>query len=185
MVNEEVMESALAHLAQRRRNLRRLRFADPTETQFTFQEIRAGEPETGVKAWLERALGNNVQQPAIYSLVVADVVSAQQLRASYREVRRNANRGYVVPRNNEEVEGSTVLYVGSSKSIRQRLRQHLWRAPAKTYALNLQRWVPDQDGVVTVIVQSVMGNPDPVGIQDIEDALWHSARPVFGKLGRH
>ena len=92
-------------------------------------------------------------------------------------------RGYRLPRRNPGREAQTTLYVGGSESIRQRLQQHIGSAPVGTYALNMQRWCPEFDGVVTVRVQSFSPEVNRDCRQDLEDTLWDSLQPIFGKRG--
>ena len=183
MLNQQIIADAEAHLNQRRANVAAIEFRDPLIREFSTQQIRDSVPEQALKLWLEEGLPGNIQLPALYVIEVDEQDVADQLKNSFDAARADKNRGYVLPMRNDAVDGSTVLYVGSSRKIRQRLKQHLWQAPVGTYALNLRRWVPAIEGNIRVKVQNILGEPDPITIQDAEDALWRSLRPMFGKAG--
>lgn len=183
MLNQQIIVDTQAHLAERRANIVNISFGNPVERQFSFLQIRNGAPQQALKTWLEEALGNNIRLPALYAIDVDDQDTTTRLRDSFNSAQKNRNRGYALPRLNNPVTDSRVLYLGSSRSIRQRLKQHLWQAPVGTYALNMNRWVPQIAGNVTVRVQSILSELNSDALQDIEDAVWRSLRPVFGKAG--
>ena len=184
MLNEQIIVDATAHLDQRRANVADLDYEQPVACQFSSQQIQNGARQQALKRWLARRLGENVRRPALYVIEVNNQDAALVIRAAFDAAKQVANRGYALPKRNGEIELSPVLYVGSSqKDIQRRLLQHLWQAPIKTYALNLNRWMPAINGTVRVSVQSIPGAVNPVVVQDAEDALWRSLRPMFGKSG--
>lgn len=184
MINRELINSVQEDLSQLTNHVRALQYAQPISCQYTLGEIHDGVPKESLKSWLVKQLDNNVRQPAIYSLEADSTQTAQTLRATFSQVRSDSQRQYSLPKLNEADESITTLYVGRTAKVRQRLKQHLWEVgAAKTYALNMHRWVPNQQGSVTLRVQSILGSPNSMAIQCVEDALWKSLKPMFGKLG--
>lgn len=74
---------------------------------------------------------------------------------------------------------SSILYVGSStKNLKNRLKQHIEKAPKDTYALNLECWFKS-NYIITIKVYDV----EPAVLQIIEDAISYDLKPAFGKQG--
>ncbi|WP_370089414.1 hypothetical protein [Ekhidna sp.] len=74
---------------------------------------------------------------------------------------------------------SMVLYVGSSTTgIKNRLKQHLYEGPNRTYALHMKHWFSGSYKV------DVLEFDVPIEVlQIIEDSISHNLKPAFGKQG--
>ena len=78
----------------------------------------------------------------------------------------------------------TCLYVGSSRSLATRFRDHLGFGPKGTYALQLVHWTPALSlQLEFVCARYAEGTPAEV-IAVLEDSLWDARRPMFGRRGR-
>lgn len=77
---------------------------------------------------------------------------------------------------------SATLYVGRSQSLKTRLRQHLGAKSIKPYALHMELWATRNDLEVTIDYMH-FEDRDSLLIQAIEDGLWESLKPVFGRKG--
>jgi len=183
MINDEIIRSARMALFNRARSIRQAEFSDVIERQFSADQIRSGAARQGVSPWLEEALGDEIIHPVLYSISVGNVETAEAIKNSFDGLPNELERGYRLPRRNPDREEQTTLYVGGSEGIRRRLREHIGEAPVGTYALNLQRWCPEFEGIVTVKVQSFSPAASRECRQDIEDTLWDSLHPTFGKRG--
>jgi hypothetical protein len=86
------------------------------------------------------------------------------------------------PRINSGHDQTGTLYVGRSKVLRSRLRQHLGAEGHDTYALHLQRWATKVNLKITVTWMSFTGADDML-IQSIEDGIWSHLKPAFGRIG--
>lgn len=76
------------------------------------------------------------------------------------------------------------FYVGSSQSIAKRFREHLGYGPKRTYALQLIHWARRLAiNLEFVCAKYPTSTPYEV-IQDLEDTLWESHAPMFGRQGR-
>jgi hypothetical protein len=83
--------------------------------------------------------------------------------------------------NRDHAESHT-LYVGRSKTLRARLRQHLGAESKGVYAMHMLRWASGIDAQIHVSHMKFEGQDDLL-IQAIEDGLWTSLRPTFGRKG--
>lgn len=71
------------------------------------------------------------------------------------------------------------LYVGTSKTIKSRIRQHLGYGPKRTYSMDLIHWFPKKIDINLSIYKVSMNND--FAIELIEQAIWDLKEPQFGK----
>lgn len=94
------------------------------------------------------------------------------------KARKTDQRAY--PRLNGE---GTCFYVGSSRSVAKRVRDHLGYGAKGTYALQLVHWAPESLQLDFVCARYADDTPFEV-VQALEDTLWETKRPMFGRQGR-
>jgi hypothetical protein len=78
----------------------------------------------------------------------------------------------------------TCLYVGSSRSLATRFRDHLGFGPKGTYALQLLHWAPPLSLQLEFVCARYAEDAPTEVIAALEDALWEARRPMFGRKGR-
>jgi hypothetical protein len=83
---------------------------------------------------------------------------------------------------NKEHALTNTLYVGRSQKLRSRLKQHLGEEGHTTYAMHLQRWATEFDIQASISYMKFNGVEDLL-VQAIEDGLWESLKPAFGRKG--
>ncbi|MGH8128092.1 MAG: hypothetical protein ACRETC_06955 [Gammaproteobacteria bacterium] len=81
-------------------------------------------------------------------------------------------------------ELSQILYVGGSRSIATRLRQHLGFGARKTYSLHLSHWAQDLGLNLRFYCAGFEDAQDAEVFQTLEDQLWEESTPMFGRKGR-
>ena len=180
MINDELLRSARTNLNDRALAVTALQFGPLVARRFELDAIRAGFRRGEIARWLKEELSERPDLPVIYKIFANDQDTANRLQRAFAAC-ENLDR-YKFARNNN-VGDSTTVYVGSSHKIRDRLRQHLQSAPGGTYALNMGLWCPEGAGSVTVEAQVMLSDPTPYAVQDVEDALWITSRPMLGKFG--
>src|SRR5579859_4371918 len=83
---------------------------------------------------------------------------------------------------NSHHKSTRTLYVGRSQKFRQRLRQHLGAGSRGIYSLHLQRWAIRIIRTLEIHYLRFDGEDDLL-IQAIEDGIWLSLKPAFGRKG--
>ena len=78
----------------------------------------------------------------------------------------------------------TCLYVGSSGSLATRFRDHLGFGAKGTYALQLVHWAPALSLQLEFVCARYAEDTAPEVIAVLEDTLWETRRPMFGRKGR-
>lgn len=107
--------------------------------------------------------------PTIVATLAKQLAEARKAHADYSRL------------NGENLPTST-LYVGRSKTLRVRLRQHLGAEGRGVFSLHLQRWASSNDAMIQISILQFSGVDDLL-VQAVEDGLWASLRPAFGRKG--
>lgn len=85
-------------------------------------------------------------------------------------------------RSRDNLRTSQVLYVGSSRKMAVRLREHLGFCSRKTYALKLSEWYPAAE-LPLELKCAVFGGASAAAVAALEDALWERLQPMYGRKG--
>ena len=88
--------------------------------------------------------------------------------------------GRAYPRLNGQ---SRCFYVGSSRYMRQRLKDHLGYGAIGTYGLHLAHWANHFPLELEFMCGKIQAGYDPKVYQLLEDALWDELLPMFGRKG--
>ena len=73
------------------------------------------------------------------------------------------------------------LYVGQSKNVINRLKEHLFLSRKTTYALRLHKFNLLKNSSISISVYGFDNKSDEV--QVFEDLLWDEYKPLFGRRG--
>ncbi len=141
--------------------------------------------------------------PIKNTLVIYIIKANSDLELDYNKA--NANREGLINGRNEEKKKYAVsriseesnwtkenkcLYVGQSKDIKKRLKEHLFINTGKdTYALRLPRIFESGSVSITLYEFSIDYNDNELNnkhlrdIQVFEDLLWQEYKPLFGRCG--
>ena len=117
----------------------------------------------------------------VYVIQVQDEQAGRvtTLNAQLDEARKSADDYCRV---NSENTNTDTLYVGRSKTLKARLRQHLGAENRGIYSMHLQRWATGNDTEISISYMR-FENKEDLLVQAIEDGLWASLRPAFGRKG--
>jgi len=77
---------------------------------------------------------------------------------------------------------SNILYIGRSKNLRARFKQHLGDGPVGTYAMHMKHWIDGINLKIEFTYYRFSGSSDRA-LQALEDGLWDRLDPMFGKRG--
>jgi hypothetical protein len=95
---------------------------------------------------------------------------------------KDGNKEYKYPQINDNRNVTETLYVGRSRTLRTRLRQHLGAKSKTVYALHLESWATAVNDTIAIDFLR-FNKQDNLVVQAIEDGLWTHLDPVFGKKG--
>lgn len=109
------------------------------------------------------------EKQALVSTLWAQLDAARALAGDYCRI-------------NRENTSAKALYVGRSKKLKSRLQQHLGTEQRGIYSMHLQRWATGNDARISIAYMKFEGQEDLL-VQAIEDGIWSSLRPAFGRKG--
>jgi hypothetical protein len=78
---------------------------------------------------------------------------------------------------------SSCFYVGSSRALAKRLCEHLGYGAPGTYALQLRHWARPLSVRLEFCCAKYAETTTYSAVQALEDALWESKAPMFGRQG--
>jgi len=117
----------------------------------------------------------------IYVIQVQDEQAGvvTKLRAQLEEAKKTLHDYSKINSENKETK---TLYVGRSKTLRARLKQHLGTEGRGVYSLHLQRWATGNNAEIAVFIMK-FNSVESSLIQTVEDTLWAYLKPAFGRKG--
>lgn len=112
--------------------------------------------------------------------IVSDIIDSSIIMEAYSAAKasKKGNRAYA--RLNRP---SKCMYVGSSKKINQRLKEHLGFGAKGTYALQLAYWANQLPLEFELECAKYSPGIAAEVIQALEDTLWFEQHPMFGRQG--
>ncbi len=127
---------------------------------------------------IDDSFKNKLSGYCIYVIKINEKISNKNLK-TYKLKKYNSENSIKLPQINDTNIESKYLYVGSSKNIKTRLKQHIGKVPKGTYSLRLKDWFL---GEIHIDIYCFHNNQDEVQI--IEDLLWEKLKPIFGRQGK-
>jgi hypothetical protein len=180
MLDNLVLADASDALLERAASLRAANFSAPVVKSFTFGQLKSNLEKDAIKTWLHDAFEGKKPLSSIYRISVDSIDAASLLIDAFDAEKLSTS--FALPRKNKVPVNQTV-YVGSSRSICNRLFQHLVHGPQRTYALHLAEWCPPGPHQLRVEVQAPIDQMPQELVQIAEDALWDRYQPMFGRRG--
>ncbi|MFV3306056.1 GIY-YIG nuclease family protein [Pseudomonas sp. NY15181] len=180
-MNQELLEQIAENLVSLAEQVKEASVEASHTVQLPLQDVRAGYPEAplaALKSWVA-AGGNDAQY--IYQVSASEGMVIDDLHKAFSLAKDNKTGGRAYARLHH---ASQCLYVGSSSSPMARLKQHLGFGAKGTYAMQICHWLPPQSsGSLKIDVWRFSKETPKAVIQVIEDGLWASRQPMFGRQG--
>ena len=126
-----------------------------------------------------KTVKNNI--PMIYIIRTNETINIEEIEAAKKKLKAD---GFGMFRINctkiyNNSNQSKCLYVGSSKKLRDRLKQHIVITSKSTYALHLSEWWKNKE--IEIEIYEVV---DFNNMQLYEDRLWQKNKPILGREGK-
>jgi len=123
---------------------------------------------------------SNDDNSFIYIIDAGAQVDLSACRKAFEKAKAQGNRAY--SRLNAESK-SKVFYVGSSRSLSKRIKEHFGFGSKGTYALQMYYWARGIQGNTDIQIYRFGNNVSANAVQSIEDQLWEVHSPMFGRRG--
>jgi len=140
--------------------------------------LRAKAVRVDLSSWEKENEGSRY----IYIIQATDEVDIEKCHQQYENAKSNNINNRAFARLNENAN-SKVFYVGSSRSLGNRIEQHLGFGHQGTFSLQIIHWSSGISGELTITIYRFPENLGQDVIQAIEDGLWEKHKPMFGRRG--
>jgi hypothetical protein len=117
----------------------------------------------------------------IYTFNLPDNSVLDGIYASYKNSKESKKSERAYARLNRL---SHCLYVGSSKGLVSRIKQHLGFGPKGTFAMQLCYWCEGFNLDITLNIYAFDNGVSEKAFQAFEDGAWNVLRPMLGRQGK-
>lgn len=179
MLTKEMLEKIGTELRNLGRRVQETSVEESRCFSVPFEAIRCGQSLDQLKR-LESWAKERKSAQYLYRLTVSSEVDVSQLRSAFETAKNQKAKGRAYARLQQVSE---TLYVGSSRSLTSRIKQHLGFGWKGTYAVQMSHWLPEIPGSLHIEVCRFREGTDVAVVQAIEDGLWSFAKPMFGRQG--
>lgn len=176
MLTPSILTDIASNLRDLARYVERTTIDSLHDVCIPFSEIRSGYPAQtlgALKTW------SSSKARYIYQFSVKDD-AYKELHGAFKEAKETRKNDRAYCRLNP---ASALLYVGSSSDLDSRIKQHLGFGNKGTYAMQLRHWLPEREGMLRIQAWRFSKEIDGAVVQAIEDGLWASNKPMFGRQG--
>lgn len=108
-------------------------------------------------------------------------IDLAKVERTFADAKAHEDNDRAYPRLN--VKGKC-FYVGSSQAVAKRFKDHLGFGATRTYALQLIHWARPLSLKLAFVCAKYDENTPFEVIHALEDTLWESRKPMFGRQGR-
>jgi len=117
----------------------------------------------------------------LYIICVTGEVDLDEIERLYSLAKAKKHDGRAYARLNNK---SPTLYVGSSRSLKKRLKEHFGFGARGTSSLQISHWCNISTLSFEIHCAKYQPSPGAEIIQEMEDTMWLKKRPMFGRRGR-
>ncbi len=184
---KQATENARASLVSVAKKIACIDFPDPIFFEFQLAKLSDSYIEEVVKI-VPAGYAKEYEETDflyIFKLIDADEAKKKSIVDNFKKYRDIQNtEGFEWKKDccryNEQL--SDYLYIGRSQKLRSRLKQHLGAANEGIFAMHMLRWSAGLECKIEVSFYEFKSQ-DNLIVQALEDGLWQSFSPMFGRKG--
>ena len=124
---------------------------------------------------------NHKRYKYLYTLSLPNDFSPDNAYNRYKNAKESKKSERAYARLNTK---SPCLYVGSSKGLIPRIKQHLGFGPKGTYAMQLCYWCENLNLNITLNIYTFGNGISIKAFQAFEDGAWNYLKPMLGRQGK-
>ena len=128
---------------------------------------------------IKKDINHNIYK-YIYAFYLPDDIPLDNIYNRYKNAKQSKRSGRAFAKLNGI---SRCLYVGSSKELISRVKQHLGYGPKGTFAIQLCHWC-EMDFDITLNIYAFGNNISTSAFQTFEDGAWNLLKPMLGRQGK-
>ena len=156
----------------------------PSETKtwtVRTSELRADAGPPSIVADVQQWEAGGRPSAFLYSFTATDNLDLSMVERAFADAkaRERNERAYA-----RLISVSRCFYIGGSRSLAQRLKEHLGFGTRKTYAMQLAHWAMPLRINLEFACARYPAPIDEAVLQALEDTLWSQMQPMFGRKGQ-
>ena len=177
---EKVKKATIADFVSIIEELKNIRFEEKLSYKFNTKDLHNDQFVENFLNKIKKQINHN-KYKYIYTFWLPDNSPSDSIYNRYENAKKSKESERAYARLNTK---SSCLYVGSSKELIPRIKQHLGFGPKGTYAMQLWYWCENLDLDITLNIY-VFGNGISINaFQAFEDGAWNSLKPMLGRQGK-
>lgn len=177
---EKVKKATIKDLVSIIDGIKNIQFKEKLSYKFNTKELQNVHYIENFLNKIKKRINHN-KYKYIYTFSLPSNFATDKVYNRYKNAKENKKSERAYARLNTK---SPCLYVGSSKGLIPRIKQHLGFGPKGTYAMQLCYWCEKLDLDITLNIYAFDNGISITAFQAFEDGVWNSLRPMLGRQGK-
>ncbi|MBC8488533.1 MAG: GIY-YIG nuclease family protein [Bacteroidetes bacterium] len=177
---EKVKKATINDLLSIIDGIKNIQFEEKLSYKFNTKELQNDHYRENFLNNIKKQINHN-KYKYIYTFSLPDNFATDIVYSRYKITKESKKSERAYARLNTK---SPCLYVGSSKGLIPRIKQHLGFGPKGTYAMQLCYWCENLNLDITLNLYAFDNGISIKAFQAFEDGAWNSLRPMLGRQGK-
>jgi hypothetical protein len=177
---EKVKNATIKDLTSIIDDLKHIQFEEQLSYQFNTNDLQSPQFVDDFLSEIKKRIDHK-KYKYIYTFYLPDNSRLDSIYNKYQNAKESKKLERAYARLNKK---SHCLYVGSSKGIIPRIKQHLGFGPKGTFAMQLCCWCEDLDLDITLNIYAFGDGIGNKAFQAFEDGAWNFLKPMLGRQGK-
>ena len=177
---EKVKNTTINNLTSIIDEMRNIQFEEQLDYIFNTKDLQNAQFVKDFLSAIKKQINHN-KYKYIYAFDLPDNFDLDSIYNKYKQAKKSKKSERAYARLNKK---SCCLYVGSSKELIPRIKQHLGFGHPGTFAMQLFYWCEDLELDITLKIYAFGNGVSTKAFQAFEDGTWDFLRPMFGRQGK-
>lgn len=177
---EKVKKATIKDLTSIIDDIKNIQFEEKLSYKFNTKSLQNVQYVENFLNNIKKQINHN-KHKYIYTFCLPDNFPTDHIYNRYKNAKEGKKSERAYARLNRK---SPCLYVGSSKGLASRIKQHLGFGPKGTYAIQLCYWCENLDLEITLNIYAFDNSISMKAFQAFEDGAWNSLKPMLGRQGK-
>lgn len=176
---EKVKNSTINDLVSIIGDIKNIRLEEKLFYKFNTMDLQKAQFPEKFLCNIKREI-NHKKYKYIYTFFLPDDFPLDIIYNRYKNAKESKKSDRAYARLNRR---SRCLYVGSSKGLISRIKQHLGYGPKGTFAIQLCHWC-EMDLDIALNIYAFGNDISKKAFQAFEDGAWNLLKPMLGRQGK-
>lgn len=177
---EKVKKATITDLVSIIDDIKNIRFEEKLSYKFNTKDLQNVQFVENFLNNIKKQINHN-KYKYIYTFCLPGNFPLDSIYNRYKNAKESKKSERAYARLNRK---SRCLYVGSSKGLIPRIKQHLGFGPKGTFAMQLCYWCENLDLDITLNIYAFGNGISIKAFQAFEDGAWNSLKPMLGRQGK-